>query len=147
LLVARVREAFGLDLPVTPRRVAVGATVFAWAGPGTWLAMAEDFDGPGFEARLHTVLGDLAAVTDQSDGHVVIRVSGNGARDTFAKGLPIDLDPRAFGPSDTAMTVVSHMATQIWQIDAVPTYELAVTRSLAASFFHWLQGAAELEPD
>jgi sarcosine oxidase subunit gamma len=33
---------------------------------------------------------------------------------------------------------------QLWQVDAVPTYELAVPRSLAAAFWHWLvESAAE----
>jgi heterotetrameric sarcosine oxidase gamma subunit len=147
LLVTHVRDAFGLDLPATPRRITAGAVAFAWAGPECWLAMTEGSDGPAFEAKLRAALRDLAAVNDQSDGRVVIRVGENGARGTLAKGLPIDLHPGAFRPGDTAMTVVSHVPTQIWQIDAAPTYELAVPRSLAASFFHWLAGAAGLEPD
>ena len=142
LLVARAREAFGLAPPLTPRRIAAGTTAFAWAGPGHWLAMAEGTDGPAFEARLRAVLADSASVSDQSDGRVVFRVGGPRARDTLAKGLPIDLHRRAFAPGDTAVTVVSHMATHIWQVDAAPTYELAVSRSFAASFSRWLLAAA-----
>jgi len=142
LLVQRVRETFGLELPVTPRRIAAGATAFAWAGPGHWLAMAANIDGPAFDGRLRAVLADVASVTDQSDGRVVIRISGRRARETLAKGLPIDLHPRAFGVGDAAVTSVSHMATHIWQIDAAPTYELAVSRSFAASFTRWLGTAA-----
>jgi sarcosine oxidase gamma subunit len=40
------------------------------------------------------------------------------------------------------VTVVSHMATHIWQVDAIPTYELAVSRSYASSFSRWLLAAA-----
>lgn len=141
-LVQRVRESFGLEPPMTPRRIAAGATAFAWAGPGHWLAMAEGSDGPAFEGRLRAVLVDVASVSDQSDGRVVIRIGGRTARDTLAKGLPIDLHPRAFGPGDTAVSAVSHMAIHIWQIDAAPTYELAVSRSFAASFTRWLGTAA-----
>ncbi|MGA2129206.1 MAG: sarcosine oxidase subunit gamma family protein [Xanthobacteraceae bacterium] len=142
LLVERVRDAFGLAPPLTPRRIVAGATAFAWAGPGHWLAMAEDTEGPAFEARLRAVLADVASVSDQSDGRVVFRVGGPHAPDTLAKGLPIDLHPRAFAPGDTAVTMVSHMATHIWQVDAAPTYELAVSRSFAASFSRWLLAAA-----
>jgi len=142
LLVRRVREVFGLELPSTPRRVAAGATAFAWAGPGHWLAMAEGIDGPVFADRLRADLVDLASVSDQSDGRVVIRIRGRRAREALAKCLPIDLHPRAFGPGDSAATTVSHMAIHIWQIDKTPTYELALSRSYAVSFFHWLVAAA-----
>ena len=56
----------------------------------------------------------------------------------------IDLHPRAFGPGDAAVTSVAHVGVHLWQIDAAPTYELAVPRSLAAAFWHWLvESAAE----
>jgi sarcosine oxidase subunit gamma len=61
LLVERVRDAFGLAPPLTPRRVAADATAFAWAGPGHWLAMAEGTDGPAFEGRLRAILGSPRA--------------------------------------------------------------------------------------
>ena len=142
LLAGRVRGTFGLELPLTPRRIAAGATAFAWAGPGHWLAMAEGTDGAAFEARLRAALAGLASVSDQSDGRVVVRVGGPRARDTLAKGLPIDLHPRAFKPGDAAVSVVAHIAVHLWQIDPAPTYELAVPRSFAASFCDWLAAAA-----
>jgi heterotetrameric sarcosine oxidase gamma subunit len=142
LLTRRLRETSGFELPATPRRVAAGATAFAWAGPGTWLAMAEGTDGAAFEARLRAALAGLASVSDQTDGRVVVRLRGPRARDTLAKGLPIDLHPRAFAPGDTVLTTVSYMAIHIWQIDTAPTYEIAVSRSFAVSFFQWLVSAA-----
>jgi len=104
--------------------------------------MAEGTDGAAFEARLRAALAGLASVSDQSDGRVVVRVGGPRARDTLAKGLPIDLHPRAFKPGDAAVSVVAHIAVHLWQIDPAPTYELAVPRSFAASFCDWLAAAA-----
>ena len=86
----------------------------------------------------------LAAVCEQSDGRVVIEIGGPRSRAVLAKGLPIDLHPRAFAPGDVALTAASHIAVQLWQVDAAPTYRLAVPRSLAASFRCWLgESAAE----
>ena len=56
--------------------------------------------------------------------------------------MPIDLHPRAFKPGDTAVTCVAHIGVQLWQIDDAPTYEFAVARSLAQSFWHWLEASA-----
>jgi heterotetrameric sarcosine oxidase gamma subunit len=141
-LAARVRDAFGLDLPTSPRRAACGPVAFAWAGPGQWLAMAEGADALTFEARLRVSLSELCAISRQSDGRTVIRVGGHKARAALAKGMPIDLDPRAFGPDATALTHVDHMAVHLWRIDAPPAYELAVFRSYAAALWEWLVDAS-----
>ena len=37
---------------------------------------------------------------------------------------------------------VAVIAVQLWQIDDRPTYEFAVARSLAQSFWHWLEASA-----
>jgi methylglutamate dehydrogenase subunit D len=138
----RVRAIFDLDLPLLPRRVSAGRVALAWAGAGHWLAMSQGIDGSTFETRLRASLDGTASVSDQSDARVVFRIAGASARKVLAKGLPIDLHPRTFGPGDTAVTMVSHMSTHIWQIDSVPTFELAVLRSYAASFLDWFTVAA-----
>jgi sarcosine oxidase subunit gamma len=139
---ARVRERFGVDLPMTPRRAAGGPIQFIWAGPGRWLAAAPNQSPATLESDLRDALVRLASVTSQSDGRSIIRVSGPKAREVLVKGVPLDLDPRAFGPDDTAVTVVAHINVHLWQSDAAPTYEFAVFRSFAASFYEWLLDAA-----
>jgi sarcosine oxidase subunit gamma len=141
-LCARAKERFGVDLPMTPRRAAEGRIHFIWAGPGRWLAEAPDEVPSTFERSLREVLCGLASVTSQSDGRSIIRISGPKAREVLAKGVPLDLDPRVFGPGDTAMTVVGHINVHFWQTDTVPTYDFAVFRSFAASFCEWLLDAA-----
>lgn len=141
-LARRVREAFGLDLLDTPRRMSAGPVAFTWAGPGHWLASSEAQSGSAFEIHLRETLAGLASVIDQSDGHTILRVSGPRTRDALAKGVLIDLHPRAFGPGDTAVTTVAHIGARFWQIDESPTYEFAVFRSFAADFWRWLTEAA-----
>jgi heterotetrameric sarcosine oxidase gamma subunit len=141
-LVRRVREAFDIELPNEPRRRGCGRTAFAWAGPGRWLAIEEGTAGHALVARLRTELSDLASISDQTDGRVVIRIRGRNARGTLAKGLPIDLHRRAFQPGYAAVSVIGHIGIHLWQIDDEPSYEMVVPTSYARSFWHWTISAA-----
>ena len=60
----------------------------------------------------------------------------------LAKGIAIDLHPRAFKPGDVALTIAAHIGVQLWQVDEAPTYEIAVPRSLAKSLWAWLSASA-----
>jgi sarcosine oxidase subunit gamma len=138
----RVHDGFGLMLPLTAQRADSGILSFTWAGPGQWLAATSGKTPVSFEAELRDLLSGLASVMNQSDGRCIIRVSGPKARDVMAKGIPIDLDPRVFGPGDTALTLAGHINVHLWQVDAAPTYEFAVFRSFAASFSEWFLAAS-----
>lgn len=137
-----IRDTYGVDLPTKPERVEGNNIAFVWAGPDQWLAVAERGGDGGFgrdlEAELKPLLNGKAAVVDQSDGRAVIRISGVKAREVLAKGLPIDLHPSAFPTNGVAITHASHIGIVIWQIDETPTYEIAMFRSFADSFAHWL---------
>jgi sarcosine oxidase subunit gamma len=142
-LAARVHQIFGLSLPDAPKRVAADPIGFLWAGAGQWLAMAGE-DGAAFERRLRNALGNLASVTDQSDGRTIIRVAGPRARDALVKGVQIDLHPSVFRSGDAAATTVAYIGVHFWQVDDAPTYEFLVPRSFAVAFWQWLtESAAE----
>jgi sarcosine oxidase subunit gamma len=141
-LAQRVAAVFGVALPLTPQRVEHGAISFAWGGPGRWLAAMKYETAAAFERKLREEMSGLASVSGQSDGRTLIRLSGPKLRATLAKGVPIDLDPRAFRPGDTALTSVAHINVQFWQIDDGPTYEFAVFRSFAGAFCEWLLTAS-----
>jgi methylglutamate dehydrogenase subunit D len=141
-LARSVQSAFALELPRAPRYAEAGAVAFAWAGPGQWLALGERMTGADLARRLRAAVGEAASVIDQSHGRTLIRVAGLRARDTLAKGVLIDLHPSAFGPGNTASTVISHIAAHFWQVDAMPTYDLAVASSFALAFLQWLIEAA-----
>jgi heterotetrameric sarcosine oxidase gamma subunit len=143
-LVAAVRRGFGVDLPIVPSIAAAGAISFVWAGPGRWLAIAQAMRPDVFEKQLREHLGEVASVADQSDARILVRLSGARARDVLAKGVLIDMHPRAFRPGDVALTSIGHIRAHFWQTDAAPTYEIAIMRSFAADFWHWLMesGAA-----
>jgi sarcosine oxidase subunit gamma len=139
-----IRAGYGADLPTGTGRVEGNDIAFVWAGPGQWLAIAERGAGRDLEVELKGKLAGIASVVDQSDGRVVVRLSGPLARNVLAKGVPIDLHPRAFKPGSVAITHASHIGIILWQLDETPTYEAAMFRSYADSFAHWLfESAAE----
>ena len=137
-----IRSKYGVELPKAGGRVEGNGIAFIWAGPDHWLAIAEREQNRDMERELKSALGPIASVVDHSDGRVVVRISGSDARKVLAKGVPIDLHPRAFQPGSVAITHASHIGVILWQLDDAPTYEIAMFRSYADSFTHWLFDAA-----
>ncbi len=137
-LKAAVLQAYGVELPV-----ANGSAVsFVGYGPGQWFAVSESLANEALARDLAQRLAGLASISDQSGGRTVLRVSGPRARDVLAKGLPIDLDPRAFPLGSAATSVIGHMGVQLWQVDDTRSYDIAIFRSLSHSFWRWLTASA-----
>ncbi len=114
-----------------PKRTLRDGTAYLGIGPGRWLAF-----GP--------VAPDIAAsasVIDQSGGYGVLEISGRDAVATLEKGIGIDLHPREFAPDAVAVTTVAHMGVILWR-GTGDAFRLAVFRSNAASFWHWLETSA-----
>ena len=141
-LARRVHEVFGFEPPREPRHIGRGQVAFAWTGPGQWLAIGAGVKGDALVAQLRAKLSGLASISDQTDGRVVIRLRGPDVRSLLAKGLTIDLHPRAFTPGRAAVTMLSQVGLHIWQVDAQPTYDLAVPTSYAAYVWRWMVDAA-----
>ncbi len=141
-LKAEVASAYGVDLPASSRVVRGPQVGFVGYGPGQWLAVSESLANEALARDLAHRLQGLASISDQSGGRMVLRVSGPRARDVLAKGLPIDLDPRAFPLGSAATSVIALMGVQLWQMDDTRSYDIAVFRSLSASFWRWLTVSA-----
>ena len=79
-LAQRVRQHFHIELPNEPYRAVAGDVAFAGTAPGVWLVTQES-GGNAFVPSLVEAIGDLAAISDQSDGYAVLRsVRTEGAR-------------------------------------------------------------------
>jgi len=140
-LTAAVREAYGVDLPAQSS-MAQGKTVSVIGyGPGQWLVVSETLENEALAEDLATRLTGFASISDQSGGRAVLRVSGPRVRDVLAKGLGIDLDPRVFPAGSAVTSTVSHMGVQLWHGEA-DSYDIAIFRSVSASFWHWLTASA-----
>ncbi|GGD10623.1 sarcosine oxidase subunit gamma [Aureimonas glaciei] len=139
----RLSETFGMALPTGPKISGADGLSLVGTGPRSWLAIGAGGD-PHFAATLGTALAGVASVCDQSSGYGVLRLSGPAVRALLAKGVPLDLDPSAFSPGDSAVTLAGHVGIVLWQVDDTPTYDVAVFRSYAADFWAWLTtGSAE----
>jgi sarcosine oxidase subunit gamma len=139
-LSARVEALYGLTPPSGPARAAAGPVAFLGLGPSRWLASSED-DGDAFAGDLAFELEGVASVIAQTGGLGVLRISGPRARDAFAKGLPIDLDPSVFPVGVVASSILAHIPVTLWRPDEAG-YEVAVARSFAGDFWHWLATSA-----
>jgi methylglutamate dehydrogenase subunit D len=137
-----VAKAYGVELPNGSRFVQGPQASFVGYGPGQWLAVSETFGSEALAGDLGQRLKGLASISDQSGGRTVLRLSGPRARDVLAKGLPIDLHPRAFAAGNAATSTISLMGVQLWQVDDAPTYDIALFRSVSASFWRWLTASA-----
>ena len=140
-LIAAVRAGFGVDLPTTPRRAAGQEIAFVGVGPDQWLAARHPAPKDGMEALLAPLVG-LASLVEMSHGRTLFALTGSRVREVLAKGVPIDLHASAFRPGDAASTLVAHIPVNLWQVDERPSYEFAIARSLAQSFWQWLTAAA-----
>lgn len=137
-----VRKVTGLQLLRGPRRVVAKGLALIGTAPGQWLAIAEDADSMRMLDALAQQLIGHAAITEQSDSKVIIRISGARARAVLAKGCSLDLHGRVFRPGDAATTAVALIDCVLWQIDDAPSYDLAVPSSFAESFWSWLAASA-----
>jgi sarcosine oxidase subunit gamma len=137
-----VKASYGVDLP-DGSAIAHGPQVsFIGYGPGQWLAVSESLANEALAGDLAQKLKGLGSISDQSGGRTVFRISGPRARDVLAKGLPIDLDPRSFPLGSAATSTISLMGVQLWQTDDTRSYDIAVFRSVSASFWRWLTASA-----
>jgi sarcosine oxidase subunit gamma len=142
VLVDAARAAFGIELPSLPRCVEGRDMAFIWAGPDQWLAYRRPAPAGGMEAALAGPFARFAAIVDQSHGRTLLRLTGPRVRDALAKGIAIDLHPREFKTGYAAVTAVAHIGVHFWQTDDRPTYDFAVPRGFAQSFWHWLEASA-----
>jgi sarcosine oxidase subunit gamma len=138
---AAALQTFGISPPTTPTVTAGGELAFVWSGPGHWLVLAPQATEP-VEARLGAVFGTHASVFDQGGSRVLLELRGPRVRDVLAKGVSIDLHPRAFKTGDVAVTTASHLAVHLWQVADEPVYRLLIVRTYFDSLWRWLAVSA-----
>lgn len=145
VIAERLASSYGLVLPYDPSRFVAGDVAIIGTGPGRWLA-TKDGAANALAEDLVTLLDGVAAVADQSDGYAVLRLHGPELRQVLAKGVAIDLHPEAFPVNGAAVTAIAHIGVTLWRLDDAadgnPVFEIALFRSMAGSFMHWLESSA-----
>ncbi len=134
-------RARGFELPGTARRTLASDLALMWIGPDQWLGVGSP-DRIGEVRDLLAPFEPACSVVQAGDARVTLTVSGPRARETLAKLVPIDLHPRTFPADAVAVTVAGATPVIVWRRDGASGYGLAVPRSYAASFWHWLVDSA-----
>jgi sarcosine oxidase subunit gamma len=102
-----------------------------WAGPDQYFVVGKPY------AEVVKKLAGQAAVTDQSHGRVIIRLSGPRARQVLAKGTPVDVHDSVFPVGHAALTQMAHVGVHLTRVGP-DSFELAVFRGFVESFWEWL---------
>jgi heterotetrameric sarcosine oxidase gamma subunit len=137
-----MKNEFGVALPGQGLSTANGSLALHWCGAEQWYAVRDHGEEGAFYRDLTSKLSGLASCVDQSHGRVTIRIAGRRAPDVLAKGTPIDLHPRVFGPGRAAVTQMAHVGVHLAQIDD-DTFDLSIFRGFAESFWEWLELMSE----
>ena len=80
-----------------------------------------------------------AAVTEQTDAWVVVRLDGARAGDVLARLVPLDLRERAFPDGSVARTALGHLSVALLRDGAA--FEVWALRSMAGTLAHELARA------
>lgn len=143
---AAVAGAVGAEPPAPGRVAATSGPAILWLGPDEWLVITPPGDEAGMKAALDAALATLrASATDVSDNYTTVRVSGSKARWMLAKGWPLDLHPRSFGPGRVAqgnLALCNVILRQTEDRGGQPAYELLVRPSFARYLWDWLVDAS-----
>ena len=137
---AVIGPRLGFPVADRPGRFASADVALLGTGPGAWLMISET-PAPGWAMTVADDLAGFASVFDQSSGYAILRLSGVGAGALLQKGAFLDLHTDAFPPGSVAVTVIEHIGAILWRPDE-NIFEIAVFRSFASSFWHWLVTAA-----
>ncbi len=113
-----------------------------WAGADQYYLTAEGWTEGALLRQMKDWFGSIAALSDQSHGRVIIRVSGQMARRLLAKGTPVDLHEDEFPIGRCAVTQMAHVGVHLCRVEK-DTFELSVFRGFAESFWEWLSTQAE----
>ena len=143
-----VEDTLGLDLPTEANswRSNDEYTVF-WLGPDEWLVHCRDGAQTATVEQLGKALVDVhAAVTDVSDYYLVVRLSGDKARELLTKGTPLDVHRSTFRQGMCAQTRFGHASVLMACMDDAPVFDVQVRWSFAEYLWQFLlDGTREYE--
>lgn len=128
-----LKSAHGMAFPAPNRATGKAGARAVWFGRDMALLI-----GPAPEASL----AEHAALTDQSDAWVVVRLEGAGARDVLARLTPVDLRDSAFKRGHTVRTELAHMMASLTRVGP-QAYQVLVFRGFAQTLAHDLRSAME----
>jgi len=141
--VRAAEKAIGIVLPLTPNTVNRNEQDgLLWLAPTEWLLVTRMAQKQTQVHNLGESLNGLfAGVTDVSGYYTTLSIAGRDARAVLARGCPLDLHPRVFGPDQCAQTLFAKATMMLHQTDGSPAFHMIVRRSFADYVWRWLQDA------
>ncbi|SHJ39844.1 sarcosine oxidase subunit gamma [Shimia gijangensis] len=130
-LSAALKEAHGMAFPGINRATGKEGARAIWFGQGQAMLIGPD---PASSLCVH------AAVTDQSDAWVLVRLEGGRAEDVLARLVPVDLRQAAFKRGHTARTQLQHMMISVTRTGD-SSFLIMAFRSMAKTLVHDLETA------
>ena len=131
--IATVMAVDGEEAAVAAGLAAVSGVSVRFAGPGEWLAVSPSETPESLQRNL-SLLAEAAYIFDQSDGRVVMRLSGPNVRRILAKGVATDLHPSAFAIGTSSNVLCGHVGVNLARTGE-NEFELIVMRSFAETLF------------
>lgn len=127
-----ISEAIGLNLPLVPLGSAeVDARAALWQGPGEWLLLVSEMDGPVLENALGACQGVAPhALIEVSHRQFGVQLSGEPSAFVLSAGCPLDLSLTAFPVGATTRTLLGKVEVTLWR-RGPHQFHLEVWRSYA----------------
>ena len=142
---AAAKQVLGLDLPKAPRTSSVWGDVKAlWLSPDQWLILCTREKAPALQGELAKALeGILSLAVDVSDMRCIIRLEGEGVRETLMKGCSLDLIGNDYAPGTVRRVRFAEIAGLINVVED-NVIDLYVFRSYADYTWDFLLKAARM---
>ena len=135
-------DSYGKPAPARPQAIEAGGALLVWSGPDQFLVLSARTAGENpAMATARSAFAGMAALSEQSDGRSLIRISGSRARDMLAKVCSLDLHPAVFPVGAAAMTSIDHTSVNLWRgkdAGSEATFHLLVFTSFAESLWQTL---------
>jgi sarcosine oxidase subunit gamma len=136
-----IKKVLGMDLPKVPRTsVHKGDITVLWLSVDQWLVCCPRSDSAKLLDELRKALGSVHSLAvEVSDARSIIRLEGDGVRETLMKGAPVDLILPEYSAGTIRRLRFGEVAAMIHVVSDQPdTIDLYVFRSYADFAWNWL---------
>ena len=140
---AAAKSVLGIDLPRTPRTSTSWGDITAlWLSPDQWLILCTRTKTAALLSELNEALGKIHSLAvDVSDMRAIIRLEGEGVRETLMKGCSLDLISADYGQGTVRRLRFAEIAALLHVVEA-NVIDLYVFRSYAHYTWQFLAKSA-----
>ena len=134
-----ISAAFGLESPDPGGSVANRSYRLIWMASDQMMLAFRD-ESPVAEHDVRAKLNGACYTTNQTDGWVILSISGSGACRALSRLCPLDLHDSAFPVDSVARTMMEHMGAMVLR-DGDDSFLLFSASSSAESFLETVEEA------